>query len=122
MTVAVETRFGPVNRLPGVIEWLTDNGSGYIAGETRRFAREINLKPRTTPIESPQSNGMAEAFVRTMKRDYVRVAEKPNARAVISQLPSWFHHYNTVHPHRTLGYLAPREYITQSTSEELSGN
>jgi putative transposase len=30
---------------------------------------------------------------------------------VINQLPSWFHHYNTVHPHRALGYLAPREYI-----------
>jgi len=51
----------------------------------------------------------------------VRVAEKPNARAVISQLPSWFHHHNTVHPQRALGCLAPREYITQSTSEELSG-
>ena len=38
---------------------------------------------------------MAEAFLRTMKRDYVRVAEKPNARAVINQLPSWFHHQKT---------------------------
>ncbi len=122
MTATVEHRFGRVNRLPSTIEWLTDNGSCYTAKETRRFAREINLRPRTTPIESPQSNGMAEAFVRTMKRDYVRVAEKPNAKAVISQLPSWFHHYNNVHPHRALGYLAPREYITRSTSEELSGN
>lgn len=113
---------GRVNRLPATIEWLTDNGSCYTAKETRRFAREINLKPRTTPIESPQSNGMAEAFVRTMKRDYVRVAEKPNARAVINQLHSWSHHYNTLQPHRALGYLAPREYITRSTSEELSGN
>lgn len=121
MTATVEHRFGRVNRLPATIEWLTDNGSCYTARETRRFAREINLRPRTTPIESPQSNGMAEAFVRTMKRDYVRVAEKPNARAVINQLPSWFQHYNTVHPHRALGYLAPREYIAQSTSEELSG-
>ena len=81
-------RFGRVNRLPSTIEWLTDNGSCYTAKETRRFAREINLRRRTTPIESPQSNGMAEAFVRTMMRDYVRVAEKPNARAVINQLPS----------------------------------
>lgn len=76
---------------------------------TRRFRREINLEPRTTPIESPQSNGMVEAFVRTIKRDSVRVAEKPNARAAISQLPSWFHHYDTVHPDLALGYLAPRE-------------
>jgi hypothetical protein len=40
---------------------------------------------RTTPIESPQSNGMAEAFVRTIKRDYVRVCPRPNAESVMRQ-------------------------------------
>src|SRR5262249_49319680 len=74
MLAAVEHRFGPVNRLPVTIEWASDNGSCYLAGETRSFARDIGLEPRTTPIESPQSNGMAEAFVRTIKRDYVRVS------------------------------------------------
>src|SRR5262245_52441410 len=73
MVASVEHRFGLVNRLPVTIEWLSDNGSCYVADETRRFARDIGLEPRTTPIESPQSNGMAEAFVRTIKRDYVRV-------------------------------------------------
>ena len=48
-------------------------GSRYTAPDTRRFARDIGLIPRTTPIESPQSNCMAEAFVRTLKRDYARV-------------------------------------------------
>jgi transposase InsO family protein len=71
MVAAVEHRFGRVNRLPLTIEWLSDNGSCSIAGDTRSFARDIGLEPRTTPIESPQSNGMAEAFVRTIKRDYV---------------------------------------------------
>ena len=71
MVAAVEHRFGPVNRLPVEIEWLTDNGSCYLARETRRFARDVGLVPCTTPLESPQSNGMAEAFVRTLKRDYV---------------------------------------------------
>jgi putative transposase len=65
MVAAVEHRFRRVNRLPVTIEWLSDNGGCYIAGDTRSFAREIGLEPRTTPIESPQSNGMAEAFVRT---------------------------------------------------------
>ena len=69
MVAAVEHRFGPVNRLPVEIEWLTDNGSCYLARETRRFARDVGLVPCTTPLESPQSNGMAEAFVRTLKRD-----------------------------------------------------
>src|SRR4051812_10391271 len=55
MVAAVEHRFGQINRLPQTIEWLSDNGSGYIATETRRFARELGLEPRTTPVESPQS-------------------------------------------------------------------
>jgi putative transposase len=50
---ALEHRFDSVNRLPVTIEWLSDNGSCYLAGETRGFARDIDLEPRTTPIESP---------------------------------------------------------------------
>src|ERR1700758_1387651 len=111
MVAAIEHRFGSVNRLPVTIEWLTDNGSCYIAGDTRSFAREIGLEPRTTPIESPQSNGMAEAFVRTIKRDYVRVNPRPDAQTVMRQLSAWITHYNEVHPHKALGYRSPREFI-----------
>jgi putative transposase len=46
---AVESRFGQVNRLTNTIEWLSDNGSGYIAHETRVMARDIGREPRTTP-------------------------------------------------------------------------
>jgi putative transposase len=121
MVASVEHRFGQVNQLPKAIEWLTDNGSCYTARDTRRFARDIGLKPLTTPIESPQSNGMAEAFVRTLKRDYVRVSPKPDALTVMRQLPGWIAHYNHVHPHRALGYRSPREYISRSTQEAPSG-
>src|SRR5215203_1057856 len=107
MVAAVEHRFGPVNRLPVEIEWLTDNGSCYLARETRRFARDVGLVPCTTPLESPQSNGMAEAFVRTLKRDYVRLSPVPDAESVLRQLPGWLAHYNEVHPHRALGYRSP---------------
>lgn len=111
MVTAVEHRFGKVNRLPQTIEWLTDNGSCYIAGSTRRFARDIGLEPLTTPVQSPQSNGMAEAFVRTFKRDYVSVNPIPDAKTVMLALPEWFDHYNELHPHRSLGYRSPREFI-----------
>jgi putative transposase len=121
MVASVEHRFGQVNKLPHAIEWLTDNGSCYTAHDTRRFARDIGLTPRTTPVESPQSDGMAEAFVRTLKRDYARVSPRPNAQTVIDQLPSWLDHYNRVHPHRAFGYKSPREFIDRSTREDLSG-
>jgi putative transposase len=120
MVTAVEHRFGRVNRLPQPIEWLSGpkatpggryNGSPYVARETRSFARDVGLVPKTTPLESPQSNGMAEAFVRTFKRDYVHVSEWPDAETVLRSLPAWFTHYNEVHPHRALGYRSPRQFI-----------
>jgi putative transposase len=82
-----------------------------VAKNTRKFARDTGLEPRTTPLESPQSNGMAEAFVRTFKRDYVRVNPLPDAQTVMRRLPSWFDHYNRVHPHKALGYRSPVEFI-----------
>lgn len=109
MLTAVEHRFGRVNRLPHIIEWLTDNGSGYIAHYTRRFARDIGFEPRTP--QSLQSNGMAEAFVRTIKRDYARMSSLSDAAAVMRQLPVWLEHDNAVHPHRTLSYRSPLEFI-----------
>jgi putative transposase len=110
MIESVERRFGLVNRLPVSIQWLSDNGSPYTARETRALARDIGLVPRTTPIESPQSNGMAEAFVKTIKRDYARMAALPDAASVLRQLDSWFDHYNSVHPHKALGYRSPHEF------------
>jgi len=111
MITAVEYRFGPVTRLPETIEWLSDNGSGYITHDTKSLAREMGLEPRTTPVQSPQSNGMAEALVRTIKRDYARVSPIPDARTVLESLPLWFEHYNSLHPHKALGYRSPREFI-----------
>jgi putative transposase len=111
---AVERRFGCVDKVPDAIEWLSDNGSCYVARDTRRFARGIGLEPRTTPFESPESNGMAEAFVRTFKRDYVRISSLPDAQTVMRQLPGWFAHYNEIHPHKALGYRSPAEFIRAS--------
>jgi hypothetical protein len=55
----------------------------YIARETRAFAGDIGMIPSRTPYRSPQSNGMAEALVKTFKRDYVRVNPTPDAPTVL---------------------------------------
>jgi hypothetical protein len=57
----------------------------------------------------PRRDGMAEAFVRTIKSDYVHVSPCPNAQTVMHQLSAWINHYNEVHPHKALGYRSPRE-------------
>lgn len=110
MLVAVERRFGGCSTTHRV-EYLTDNGSCYTAHETIEFALSLGLMPVFTPVRSPASNGMAESFVKTFKRDYVRCNPRPDATTVLAQLDSWFEDYNTSHPHRALKMLSPREFI-----------
>jgi putative transposase len=123
MEASVESRFGPVNCLPRTIEWLSDNGSDYIAKDTKSFACDLGLEPLTTPVTSPQSNGMAEAFVGTIKRDNARVNQLPDAQTVVKRLPVQFDHDNRVHPQSALRYRSPREFIAaQSNREAVSGS
>ncbi|HBA7563309.1 TPA: IS3 family transposase [Escherichia coli] len=121
MLGAVERRFG--NELPASpVEWLTDNGSCYRANETRQFARMLGLEPKNTAVRSPESNGMAESFVKTIKRDYISVMPKPDGLTAAKNLAEVFEHYNEWHPHSALGYRSPREYLRQQASNGLSDN
>ena len=110
MAEAIEYRFGIVDQVPHRIQWLSDNGSAYTAYETIRFAKLMGLEVCTTPYYSPESNGMAESFIKTFKRDYVYMNELPYAVTVMEQLPGWFEDYNDNHPHKGLNMRSPREY------------
>ena len=110
MVRSVEQRFGAL-RAPHPVQWLSDNGSIFAAHKTIEIALALNLVPCFTPVESPESNGMAEAFVKTFKRDYVRVNPIPDAATALQLIDRWMEDYNTVHPHSRLGYRSPREYI-----------
>ncbi|HBC9452832.1 TPA: IS3 family transposase [Escherichia coli] len=121
MLGAVERRFG--NELPtSPVEWLTDNGSCYRANETRQFARMFGLEPKNTAVRSPESNGIAESFVKTIKRDYISIMPKPDGLTAAKNLAEAFEHYNEWHPHSALGYRSPREYLRQRASNGLSDN
>ncbi|MGD2931954.1 IS3 family transposase [Escherichia coli] len=121
MLGAVERRFG--NELPASpVEWLTDNGSCYRANETRQFARMLRLEPKNTAVRSPESNGIAESFVKTIKRDYISIIPKPDGLTAAKNLAEAFEHYNEWHPHSALGYRSPREYLRQRACNGLSDN
>jgi putative transposase len=110
MLESVERRCGTTHT-PQPIQWLSDNGSAYRAHETIDFAIRLGLAPCFTPVRSPQSNGMSEAFVKTFKRDYVYVHDRPDAQTVLAQLSRWFEDYNENHPHKALRLKSPREFI-----------
>jgi transposase InsO family protein len=111
MVHAVEHRFGVQTRqLQSSIEWLSDNGSIYTSDETRSFGAEIGFVMCTTPPYSPESNGMAESFVKSFKRDYVYLADLWTAADVLRDLQRWFDDYNHVRPHKGLRMLSPVEF------------
>jgi len=84
---------------------------------------ELGLVPITTPAYSPESNGLAEAFVGTFKRDYLGDAELCDAETVLAELGGWFDDYNTLAPHSALGMRSPREHraLTAFAAPPASG-
>lgn len=113
MIVCVERRFGGT-RTSHPVEWLSDNGSAYIAAQTADTATALGLKLAFTPVRSPESNGISESFVKTLRRDYVQHRILTDAETVMELLPVWFDDYNNVHPHSGLRFLSPREFRARS--------
>ena len=109
MINSVEKRFNKI-RTPRQIEWLTDRGSIYRDKLLQQLARNLGLKPCFTAPYSPSSNGMAEAFVGTFKRDYVYVNDCYSADWVLGHLEEWFYDYNHLAPHSGLAMLSPVQY------------
>ena len=100
------------------MQWLADNGSAYTVRETLDFAAALALVPCFTPVRSPESNGISEAFVKTFKRDYARIQPRPKARTVLQHRPGWIDDYNEA-PLSCLRMLSPKEFI-QSRSQPAS--
>jgi transposase InsO family protein len=107
MQRAVAGRCGAGERPDAPIQWLSDNGSIYTALDTMITAERLHLVPITTPAASPQSNGMSEAFVNTLRRDYLAGADLATAAVVLEQIPTWIADYHAVAPHSALGYHSP---------------
>ena len=106
MVECVERRFAAV-RAPHPIQWLADNGSVYAAAKTLDIAIALNLAPCFTPIESPESNGVAEAFVKTFKRDYDRGRnvryQTPPAQIRTCGIPAYGSHLGCLTANRCCG-------------------
>jgi putative transposase len=117
---AVFARFGTA-KPETPIEWLSDNEGIYTGLETVIEAERHHLAPITTPVASPESNGMAEAFVNTFKRDYVAAGDLASAARVMEQIPGWIADYNTFAPHSSLGMKTPIEFRREQQTVEDTG-
>jgi putative transposase len=109
MRKTVHARFGH-EKPEAPVQWLSDNEGIYTSLDTVIQAERLHLTPITTPVASPESNGMAEAFVSTLRRDYVDGADLSSALRILEQVPAWIADYNETAPHSALGMKSPLEY------------
>lgn len=63
-----------------------------------------------TPARSPESNGMAEAFVKTLKRDDVRISPLSDAATVRGRVSACIGDGNTVPPQSARAMRSPVEF------------
>jgi len=110
---AVFRRFGEARSRAQGIEFLSDNGPEYTSHRFRPVVRAMGLIPCHTPRRSPQSNGLAEAFFGSFKRDYVYQACLETLAMVRCQVPKWIEHYNRQAPHSALGMWSPAEFYAE---------
>ena len=74
------------------IEFLSDNGPEYTSHRFRPVVVALGLIPCHTPRRSPESNGLAEAFFGSFKRDYVYQGSIETLQETARLIPEWISH------------------------------
>lgn len=86
---------------------ITDNGSNYTSRVFRQAAGAMDICLHRTRPYHPQTNGKAEAFIKTIKREwaYRRIYSSNTQR--LDALGVFLDYYNHQRPHTSLGLKPP---------------
>jgi transposase InsO family protein len=98
---------------------LTDNGGNYRSEAFRQRADELGIGLRKTRAYRPQTNGKAEAFIKTLQREWAYQRPYHSNAERLHALPTFLHRYNHHRPHTAIGNLPPD---TRLPVNNLCGN
>ena len=96
-------------------------------GRCTDYLTRVGLPDERAVVENMISDWLPENASANVadKRDYVSFGDLSDSKTVMAQLPSWFAHYNTVHPHSALNYMSPRMFrehqLTNATCPKTKG-
>jgi transposase InsO family protein len=92
---------------------LTDNGNGYRSFAWRDTCAELGIQRRYTRPRRPQTNGKAEALVKTLLREWAYRFTYPTSRHRAQALPGYLRWYNQHRPHGSLDGQPPISRVSQ---------
>jgi transposase InsO family protein len=97
----------------GVERVLSDNGNGYRSHLWKATCAELGVARRYTRPRRPQTNGKAEALIKTIQREWAyRFAYQSSAHRARA-LPGYLRWYNRHRPHSSLGGRPPISRVSQ---------
>lgn len=92
---------------------LTDNGGNYRSHAVAAVAAIHGVRLKRTRPYRPQTNGKAEAFNKTLQREWAYVRLYGTNAERLAALPLFLQEYNGDRPHTALGGLPPLTRICQ---------
>jgi len=92
---------------------MTDNGSGYLSKVFRRLLQRLDARHIRTRPYTPRTNGKAERFIQTCKRDWAYVRPYRHSAARRRALAVFLCYYNCHRPHWGIGRITPQLRLTQ---------
>jgi transposase InsO family protein len=92
---------------------LSDNGNGYRSFAWRDTCAELDIQRRYIRPRRPQTNGKAEALVKTLLREWAYRFAYPSSAHRARALPGYLRWYNRHRPHGSLGGRPPISRVSQ---------
>ena len=92
---------------------LSDNGNGYRSFAWRDACTELGIQRRYTRSRRPQTNGKAEALVKTLLREWAYRFAYPSSTHRARALPGYLRWYNQHRPHSSLSGRPPISRVSQ---------
>ena len=81
---------------------LSDNAKAYHSQLWRQTCQELGIQRRCTRPYTPRTNGKAEAFIKTMLREWAYRYAYPSSHHRTRALAGWTRWYNRHRPHGSL--------------------
>jgi transposase InsO family protein len=98
---------------------ISDNGNGYRSFAWRDTCTELGIQRRYTRPRRPQTNGKAEALVKTLLREWAYRFTYPTSSHRARALAGYLRWYNTHRPHGSLGGRPPSSRISHLRGQHI---
>jgi len=98
---------------------MTDNGPGYRSRLFNRTCRRLQIRHIYTRPYTPQTNGKAERFIRTLKERWAYACSYRNSARRTRALEPFLNGYNHHRPHAGIGNRPPISRIRTSREQPL---